>query len=83
MSLKVKAQLAEKAEQAAHAAEAALEGKIAMVEQLQEELKEAADLVEEQARSCKDSQTNLQAAMNALAQGSQLVNYFYTLSLHS
>lgn len=66
--------MAEKAEQAAHAAEAALEGKAAMVEQLQDELREAVDMVEEESRSCKDSQANLQAAMNALAQGSQLVN---------
>ncbi|XP_061387830.1 plectin-like [Musca vetustissima] len=64
----VKMQLAEKANQAARAAEAALAGKQQIMEQLQQEVREAEAVVQEQSISLHNSQQNLQAAAKAAEQ---------------
>lgn len=75
--LQVRAQLAEKAQQAYRAAEAALAGKLAMVEQLEHEMKEAQAVVQEEASSCQQTQYNLRAALGAAAQAGFLVSFFF------
>jgi len=70
----VKAQLAEKAVQAAKAAEAALSGKEAMVEQLREEMKEARSVVQEETSSLQRAQINANAAVQAAQQSQDQVD---------
>jgi len=70
----VKAQLAEKAVQAAKAAEMALSGKEAMVEQLQEEVKEARSVVQEETSSLHRAQVNANAAVQAARQSQDQVD---------
>ncbi|XP_046629117.1 uncharacterized protein LOC124309493 [Neodiprion virginianus] len=67
-NVKVKAQLAEKAVQAAKAAEAALSGKEAIVEQLKGEVKEAESVVREEGVSLQQTQSNVKSAMEAAQQ---------------
>ncbi|OWR54297.1 hypothetical protein KGM_214869 [Danaus plexippus plexippus] len=64
----VKTQLAEKALQAAKAAEAALAGKQAVVEQLQQEVKEAEAVVAENTAAVHQQQTAVNAAIQAAQQ---------------
>ncbi|TMW53844.1 hypothetical protein DOY81_001129, partial [Sarcophaga bullata] len=67
-SRQVKMQLAEKAMQAAKAAEAALAGKQEMVETLEQEVREAEIVLQEQSASLQNAQQNVQAAMQAYQQ---------------
>ncbi|XP_011292421.2 plectin-like [Musca domestica] len=64
----VKMQLADKALQAARAAEAALAGKQQIMEQLQQEVREAEAVVQEESLSLQNSQQNVQAAVKAAEQ---------------
>lgn len=61
----MKAQLAEKALQAARAAEAALSGKEAIVQQLEEEVRESETVVEEEMGSLQQAKSNVNAAIEA------------------
>lgn len=69
----MKAHLAAKAIQAAKAAEAALSSKEAMVEQLQEEVKEARSVVQEETFSLQQAQANVDAAIQAARQSQDQV----------
>lgn len=69
----VKTQLAEKALQAAKAAEAALAGKQAVVEQLQQEVKEAEAVVNENSQSSHSQEATISAAVVAAQQATALV----------
>lgn len=71
--VQVKTQLADKAIQAAKAAEAALVGKQALVEQLQREMKEAETVVAEEKSSLQQVQINADAAEEAAQQAQQQV----------
>ncbi|KAK1124061.1 hypothetical protein K0M31_007085 [Melipona bicolor] len=64
----VKAQLAEKAVQAAKAAEEALTEKKVIVDQLQEEVREARSVVQEESLSLEREQANVNAALQAARQ---------------
>ncbi|CAG9138399.1 unnamed protein product [Plutella xylostella] len=68
----VKTQLAEKALQAAKAAEAALAGKQAVVEQLQQEVKEAEAVVNENSQSSHSQEATISAAVVAAQQATAL-----------
>ena len=85
--LQVKTQLAEKALQAAKAAEAALAGKQAVVEQLQQEVKEAEAVVAENTAAVHQQQGTVNAAVQAAQQATAQVSYhglnsFFFFSLH-
>ncbi|KAH8313293.1 hypothetical protein KR067_003750 [Drosophila pandora] len=69
----VRVQLADKAIQAAKAAEAALAGKEQIVEQLQEEVHEADMVVQEESASVVNSQANLNAACTSAKQARLLL----------
>ena len=69
----MKAQLADKAIQAAKAAEAALSGKQIIVDQLEEEIKEAQSVVREEAVSLQQTKANVNAAVHAARQSTQQV----------
>ncbi|KAK6620893.1 hypothetical protein RUM43_011191 [Polyplax serrata] len=77
-SRQIKCQLAEKAAQAARAAEAAFAGKLAMVQQLQYQVREAAAVVQEEAASCRQTQMQMQLALSAAAQAGQLLKTLTT-----
>lgn len=68
--VQVKTQLAEKALQAAKAAEAALSGKQAVVEQLQQQVKEAEGVVAENTAAVHQQQSTVNAAVQAAQQAS-------------
>lgn len=65
--------MAEKAVQAAKAAEAALLNKEAIVEQLLEEVKEARSVVQEETSSLQQAQVNVNAAIQAARQSQDQV----------
>lgn len=67
-SLQVKQDLAEKAVQAARAAEAALAGKQQIMEQLELEEKEAVAVVDEVKNSLHSTQVNAESAMLAFSE---------------
>lgn len=69
----VKAQLAEKAVEAAKAAENVLTGKKVIVEELQEEVKEAQSVVQEESSSLEREQLNANAAVQAARQSQDQV----------
>ncbi|XP_017101794.2 uncharacterized protein CG45076 [Drosophila bipectinata] len=69
----VRVQLADKAVQAAKAAEAALAGKEQLVEQLQGEVREAVIVVQEESASLVNSQVNLNAATTSAKQTRMLL----------
>lgn len=71
--MQVKTQLAEKALQAAKAAEAALAGKQAVVEQLQQEVKEAEAVVAENTAAIHQQQGTVNAAIQAAQQATAQV----------
>lgn len=73
--LQVKTQLAEKALQAAKAAEAALAGKQAVVEQLQQEVKEAEAVVAENTAAVHQQQGTVNAAVQAAQQATAQVSF--------
>lgn len=73
----MKAQLAEKAMQSAKAAEAALAGKEAIFEQMQEEVKEAQSVVKEETNSLGNARKNANAAINAVRETQQQVKFFF------
>lgn len=70
----VKAQLAEKAVQAAKAADEVLSGKEAMVKQLREEVNEARSVVQEETSSLQQAQANVNTAVQAAQQSQNQVN---------
>lgn len=70
----MKTQLAEKALQAAKAAEAALAGKQAVVEQLQQEVKEAEAVVSENTAAVQQQQSTVNTAVAAAQQATAQVN---------
>lgn len=72
-SHQVKAQLAEKALQAAKAAEAALAGKQSIVEQMEQQVREAESVVQEEGSSLQQAQSNVNAAMQAAQQATTQV----------
>lgn len=74
IALQVKTQLAEKALQAAKAAEAALAGKQAVVEQLQQEVKEAEAVVAENTAAVHQQQAAVNAAVQAAQQATAQVS---------
>jgi len=69
----VKTQLAEKALQAAKAANVALSGKEAMVAELREEVKEARSVVQEETSSLQRAQLNVNTAIQAAQQSQDQV----------
>mgnify|MGYP004578331777 CR=1 FL=1 len=71
--MQVKAQLAEKAVQAAKAAEEALTAKKVIVDQLQEEVREAQSVVQEESSSLEREQANVNAALQAARQSQDQV----------
>lgn len=70
----MKIQLAEKAIQAARAAEVALYGKMAMVGQLEHEFREAQSILGEEVCSFQKTYAMLQNALVAAAQATYLVS---------
>lgn len=73
----VKSQLADKALQAAKAAEAALAGKQSIVEQLEQEVRDAEAVVQEEGSSLQHAQSNVNAAMQAAQQATLQVHIFH------
>lgn len=69
----MKTQLAEKAVQAAKAAEEVLSGKKVIVDQLQEEVREAQSVVQEESASMEQEQANVNAAVQAARQSQDQV----------
>lgn len=69
----MKTQLAEKAVQAAKAAEEVLTGKKVIVDQLQEEVREAQSVVQEESASMEQEQANVNAAVQAARQSQDQV----------
>lgn len=66
--MQVKTQLAEKAVEAAKAAEDVLTRKKVIVDELQEEVKEAQSVVQEESTSLEQEQVNVNAAVQAARQ---------------
>lgn len=79
----VKTQLAEKAVQAAKAAEEALTGKKVVVDQLQEEVREAQSVVQEESSSLEQEQANVNAALQAARQSQDQVIYLNLIRLRN
>lgn len=79
MVAQVKTQLAEKAVQAAKAAEAALMTKKTVVEQIQEEVKEAQSVVQEETLSLQRERGNVNAAIQAARQSQDQVIQFSSI----
>lgn len=75
LNFQVKTQLAEKALQAAKAAEAALAGKQAVVEQLQQEVKEAEAVVAENTAAVHQQQGTVNSAVQAAQQATAQVSF--------
>lgn len=78
-------QLAEKANVAAKAAEAALSGKEVIVQQLEQEIKEALSVVHEETNALQRSETNIEAAIRAEQEAQQeviLLSFFFNLKFH-
>lgn len=69
----MKTQLAEKAVQAAKAAEEVLSGKKVIVDQLQEEVREPQSVVQEESASMEQEQANVNAAVQAARQSQDQV----------
>lgn len=69
----MKTQLAEKAVEAAKAAEEVLSRKKVIVDQLQEEVKEAQSVVQEESSSWEREQSDVNAAMQAARQSQDQV----------
>lgn len=70
----MKAQLADKALQAAKAAEAALAGKQSIVDHLEQEVRDAESVVQEEGSSLQHAQSNVNAAMQAEQQATLQVD---------
>lgn len=71
--MQVKTQLAEKAVEAAKAAEDVLTRKKVIVDELQEEVKEAQSVVQEESTSLEQEQVNVNAAVQAARQSQDQV----------